>query len=66
MRTPQATPDEIGEWQAEQGEVPGTLSPATWAWLKRTRERCPVPIYLRESKCKPVDWTKRYTRTDLP
>ena len=64
MRQPEATPDEIGEWQAEQGEVPGELRLATWAWIKRTK--CPVPIYLTYDKCKPLDWTKRYQRTDLP
>ena len=62
MRTPQATPDEIGEWQAEQGEVPGTLRPEMW---HRTESHS-VPIYLTYDKGKPVDWTKRYKRTDLP
>ena len=62
MRPPQATLQQIGEHQAERGEVPSLprfrrwydeFKPVNWALLEELRARCPFEIRLSYDKCEP-------------
>ena len=52
MLKPTMTDNEIGEYQAEVGEIPGSLD------ILKQELYCPFSLYIQRDECQEANWDK--------